>query len=386
MNSNAAMLTGVGVGAALAYLLDPATGRRRRAMMRQSVTHAARKGADAVGATSRDLANRTRGLSSVARRPFSGGVSDDVLVARVRSRLGRYTSHPHAIEVTSEGGRVTLRGPILAHEADGLLHAVRRVRGVDEALDALERHEQAGNVPALQGGSSRPGERWALGQESWAPTTRLLVGVSGLSLIGAGMQRRDWPGAALSTAGALLMARAITDIDVPRLVGAGGGRRAVDIQKTLTIKAPVADVFAFWLHYENFPRFMSHVREVHATHVDGQSHWIVDGPAGVPVEFDAQTTQFMPNEVIAWKTAEGATVAHAGLVRFEPVGNDATRLTVRFSYNPPAGVIGHAAAWLLGADAKRLFDDDLARLKTLIETGHPPHDAAQRAEAGGGNA
>lgn len=384
MSSNAAMLTGMGVGAAVAYLLDPATGRRRRASVRQSMARAARKSGDAVGATSRDLANRTRGLAAMARRPFSGSAADEVLVARVRARLGRHVSHPHAIEVTSEDGRVTLRGPILAREADGLLRAVHGVRGVRGVIDALERHEQAGHVPALQGGASRPGERWALAQESWSPSTRFLVGAGGASLVGAGLRRRDWAGAAFAATGALLLARAATDLGVGRLVGAGSGRRAVDIQKTITINAPVADVFAFWLNYENFPRFMSHVREVHATHADGESHWIVDGPAGVPIEFDARTTEFMPNEVIAWKTKEGATVGHAGLVRFEPAGNDATRVTVRFSYNPPAGAIGHAAAWLVGADAKRLFDDDLARLKTLIETGRPPHDAAQPSRAGEG--
>jgi len=382
MNSNAAMLTGMGVGAAVAYLLDPNTGRRRRATMRQSMVRAARKSGDAVGATSRDFANRSRGLAALAARPWSGTVSDEVLIERVRSKLGRYVSHPHAIEVSSEDGCVALHGPILSHEADRLLSAVSNVRGVCGVIDALDRHERPGSVPALQGGSPRRGERWALSQASWAPTTRLLVGAGGMSLLGAGLRRRDWGGAVLTAAGAVLVARAVTDLEVKRLVGAGGGRRAVDVQKTITINAPVADVFAFWLNYENFPQFMSHVREVHATHVDGQSHWIVDGPAGVPIEFDAQTTEFMPNEVIAWKTLEGSTVAHSGLVRFEPVGAEATRVTVRFSYNPPAGAVGHAAAWLLGGDAKRLFDDDLARLKTLIETGRPPHDAARPTQAG----
>jgi uncharacterized membrane protein len=98
----------------------------------------------------------------------------------------------------------------------------------------------------------------------------------------------------------------------------------------------------------------------------------------VPIEFDAVTTQMIPNEVIAWKTQEGSTVAHAGVVRFDETAEGSTRVTVRFSYNPPAGALGHAAAWLLGADAKRLFDDDLVRMKTLIETGRPPRDAAAK--------
>lgn len=46
------------------------------------------------------------------------------------------------------------------------------------------------------------------------------------------------------------------------------------------------------------------------------------------------------------------------------------------SYNPPAGAIGHVVASLFGADPKSEMDADLARMKTLIETGIRPHDAA----------
>jgi uncharacterized membrane protein len=49
---------------------------------------------------------------------------------------------------------------------------------------------------------------------------------------------------------------------------------------------------------------------------------------------------------------------------------------VRLNYNPPAGAIGHAVAGLFGADPKTEMDQDLVRMKTLIETGNPPHDAA----------
>jgi uncharacterized membrane protein len=47
------------------------------------------------------------------------------------------------------------------------------------------------------------------------------------------------------------------------------------------------------------------------------------------------------------------------------------------SYNPPAGVLGHAIAELFGVDPKHEMDDDLMRMKSFIETGVHPHDAAQ---------
>ncbi len=380
MKTNTAMLAGIGVGAGAAYLFDPALGRRRRAGVRDAVTRVAHKSGDALGATSRDLANRSRGLAArTTRYLHADAATDEVLVERVRARLGRHASHPHAVLVDAHEGVVTLRGPILTHEADRLVSSMKRVRGVRDVRDELERHDEPGNVPALQGGETREGERAALSQKSWSPATRALVGAAGVILVGVGVRRGRLAGAALSAVGTTLVTRALTDSDIRRLVGVGGGRRGVDLEKTITIDAPTADVFAFWQHYENFPKFMSHVREVRAGEIDGRSYWVVDGPAGVPISFEAETTRVVPNELIAWKSVEGSSVAHAGTVRFEPVGDRATRVNVRFSYNPPAGAIGHAAAWLLGSDAKQLMDDDLARLKTLLETGRAPRDAAQPA-------
>jgi len=214
-------------------------------------------------------------------------------------------------------------------------------------------------------------------QEHWAPATRTVVGSAGAALVAYCAARRDVFGTLFGLAGVALVLRAAANIDAARLIGTGGGRRAVDLQKTMHINAPVDTVYNFWSSLENFPRFMTHVREVRPTSVEGQSHWTVAGPGGMPVEFDAVITRDVPNELIAWKSIEGARVAHAGIVRFEPDEADGTRVHIRFSYNPPAGALGHAVAALLGTDAKSMMDDDLARMKTLIETGNPPRDAAR---------
>jgi uncharacterized membrane protein len=47
------------------------------------------------------------------------------------------------------------------------------------------------------------------------------------------------------------------------------------------------------------------------------------------------------------------------------------------SYNPVAGALGHLVASLFGADPERQMEEDLMRMKTLLETGTPPHDAAR---------
>jgi uncharacterized membrane protein len=107
----------------------------------------------------------------------------------------------------------------------------------------------------------------------------------------------------------------------PRLLGIGARRRAVDVQKTITVDTPVEAVYAFWTMYDNFPRFMSRVLEVRPSARDIQSHWRMEGPGGVPIEFDAEIMQAVRNQVFAWRTVEGSIVGHAGLVHFEPTSD-----------------------------------------------------------------
>jgi uncharacterized membrane protein len=65
------------------------------------------------------------------------------------------------------------------------------------------------------------------------------------------------------------------------------------------------------------------------------------------------------------------------LIQFERV-NGGTRLDVEMSYSPPAGVLGHVVAKLFGADPKTELDEDLLRMKTFLETGKAPCDAAAK--------
>lgn len=230
---------------------------------------------------------------------------------------------------------MTLRGPILQHEVKPLLNAVERVAGVRDVVNQLEEHKEPGNIPSLQGGSTPAEPQVDILQRNWSPTTRVMAGSSGMALAAYGARRQTIAGALVAAAGVGLLARAATNVEMRRLTGVGGKRRAVDVQKTITIDAPVDQVFAFWTAYENFPRFMSRVLEVRPTTRERQSHWTVAGPAGVPVEFDAEVSAFVPNEAFAWRTIEGSPVAHAGLVRLDPAGDGQTRVHIRMSYNPP---------------------------------------------------
>jgi uncharacterized membrane protein len=377
-----ALLGAAALGAGLTYFLDPARGARRRNLIRDRVVHFRARADDAIGTTARDLGNRARGLVAKTRGRLTHGddADDPVIVARVRTLLGRVVSHPSAIDVTAEAGRVMLRGAILADDVDDLLAAVRDVRGVEEVENRLEPHATAEGVPALQGGVPRE-RRFELAQENWAPATRLIATAAGTALAVWGAQRKGVPALAARFVGAALAVRGLTNLPARRLTGVAAGRRAVTVQKAITVQAPIDRIFAFFTQWENWPRWMSHVREVRTTGVTGdvRTHWVVDGPAGTTVRWDALTTDFVPNERIAWKSVEGAAIEHAGVIRFTPTADGATTIDIKMSYNPPAGAVGHAVATILGRDPKHQMDDDLARLKTTIETGIPPRDAARPA-------
>ena len=375
MRINSAVI-GAGVGASLMFLLDPSRGARRRSLLRDRIVHGLHKTGDAAGSTFRDVSHRLTGVAAGARRLVSrGGVSDEVLEARVRARLGRYSSHPAAIRVTPEDGVVTLDGDVLRQEYAAIISATAATRGVLDIVDRLAVHDSAEGVPSLQGGVARRGDRPDFLQTRWAPATRCTVATAGATVLAYGLGRRDAAGAGLALVGTAMLLRSITNLETRRLIGIGAGRRAVDVQKTITINAPVDLVFEQWADVERFPALTSHVLEVRPTRVEGQTHWTVTGPIR-PIEFDAEITELIPDELIAWRTVEGSAVQHAGIVRFEPSGEDATRVDVRVSYNPPGGALGDAAAAMFHRDLRSQLDDDLLRLKSFLETGQPAHDAA----------
>jgi len=183
------VLLGALIGAGVMYLLDPDRGRRRRAVLRDQLVSAGHRTSDAVGATSRDVTNRARGVVAELRgRLRREHVDDQLLRERVRARVGAVVGHAAALETYVSDGRVTLRGPVLSEELERLLRRVRGVRGVEEVLSELEVHESPGTVPALQGRPRpmRAGEVFDLLPTRWLPTSRLM-GMAGAVLAVAGL-------------------------------------------------------------------------------------------------------------------------------------------------------------------------------------------------------
>ncbi len=363
------VLGAFGVGAGLMYFLDPVRGARRRALARDGIVHALHALDRVVEKGARDLTSRSRGLVAEARSFFhDDNVPDEVLKARVRAKLGHVIGNPHAIEVTVHGGHVELRGPILAEDEDGLIASMAVIPGVRGVESRLEVYDAPEHVPALQSSDGWGSDHFTRARERWSPLRRLGAGVVGVGLLAAGARRRDGLGAVLRLGGMAILARDVADQSLRRLLGLGAGRDVIEIQKTLTIRAAIEDVFDLWLHCERFPLFMDHLRRVEVLG-EGRYRWIVRGPAGVSVSWEADIVDLVPERRIAWASLPGSMVASEGAVQFDATPDGSTRVTIKLAYNPPGGVLGHALASLLGAAPKRLMDEDLVRFQSLFERG-----------------
>ena len=139
--------------------------------------------------------------------------------------------------------------------------------------------------------------------------------------------------------------------------------------KTIVVNRDPEDVYAFWLNFEQFPRFMRHLKQV-SVKKDGQSHWIARGPGGVTYEWDAEMVETRTNELISWRSLPGADIENEGSVRFERApGGRGTLVRVNLRYSPPAGAAGSMVATLLGREPGQEVQEDLRRFKQVIETG-----------------
>jgi uncharacterized membrane protein len=122
---------------------------------------------------------------------------------------------------------------------------------------------------------------------------------------------------------------------------------------------------------------MNHLHSVEVTG-DRTSRWVAKGPAGTSVTWLAEITEDRPNELIAWRALEGASVPNSGSVQFETAtGGRGTVLRVELDYTPPAGHLGALAAGFFGENPAKQIVVDLHRFKQFVETGEIPTTQGQ---------
>jgi uncharacterized membrane protein len=143
----------------------------------------------------------------------------------------------------------------------------------------------------------------------------------------------------------------------------------MELTATTTIRKPAPEVFPFWRDLENLPTFMAHLEQVRTTG-DRTSHWSAGAPFGENAEWDAEIFDEVPSEKIAWRSTGNADVPNGGTVRFVPAPDGvSTEVHVVQVYDIPGGTVGKAVAKYFGEEPHQQLDDDLRRLKQVLETG-----------------
>jgi len=213
----------------------------------------------------------------------------------------------------------------------------------------------------------------AFGTRSPTLTNSALLGTGALGIVG--LVRRS-PAVALLGLGALaVLLRSDRGRNLVDSLRHRGEASRVEVENSIHIDASPREVFDAWSEVENFPRFMSHVTEVRDLG-HRRSHWVVRGPGGLEYAWNAVMTEQSRPDRLSWRSEPGSEIEQDGSVTFESA-NGGTRATVRISYAPPAGVLGHGVARMLGVDPQRQMDDDLAQMKSFIE-GRGAHHATGR--------
>ena len=137
----------------------------------------------------------------------------------------------------------------------------------------------------------------------------------------------------------------------------------------VTIRKSPQDVYAYWRRLEQLPAFMAHLEEVRTTG-EKTSHWRATAPFGKTVEWDAEIVDDVPGERISWRSTKEADVDNEGTVRFAAApGDQGTEVHVSLSYDQPGGPLAALIARYFGEDPRQHLDDDLRRLKQVLETG-----------------
>jgi uncharacterized membrane protein len=143
----------------------------------------------------------------------------------------------------------------------------------------------------------------------------------------------------------------------------------VELTATTTIRRPAPDVFAFWRDMENLPIFMTHLDQVRVTG-ERTSHWSANAPFGKNLEWDAEIIDEAPSEKIVWRSTGSADVPNGGTVHFVTAPDGvSTEVHLGLVYDIPGGAIGKAVAKYFGEEPHQQIDDDLRRLKQVLETG-----------------
>lgn len=142
--------------------------------------------------------------------------------------------------------------------------------------------------------------------------------------------------------------------------------RNINIRVRQIVNRPRPEVYSFWRDFENLPRFMAHLEEVHNLN-DDISVWQAHLPGSVvKLHWKSEIVKERPGEFIGWHSLPGSSIESAGKVEFWDAGAG-TEIQMVLSYHAPGGLIGESAGRLLNPLFERAVREDLEGFKNFLE-------------------
>ena len=230
-------------------------------------------------------------------------------------------------------------------------------------------------------------------RRNWTNTgqiERWVSAIGGTALVGFGLVWHGWPRIALASVGGALVVRGVSGHSFlyqalgvettgqPKQASTSvSHNQGIKIVRAVTIQKSPKKLYRYWRNFENLPRIMSHLESV--TMIDAtRSHWVAKAPAGQKVAWDAVIINDKENELIAWRSLEGADIPNAGSVHFQHApGNRGTIVKVELEYKPPAGKAGSLIAKIFGEEPDQQVREDLRHFKEMMEAGEIPTTSGQ---------
>jgi hyperosmotically inducible periplasmic protein len=139
-------------GAFMMFFMDPQTGNRRRALLRDKAVKLKNKTSEYTEVIAERTGNKAKGTAAeLSKRLQQDDYTDQNLVEQIRSELVHYVSHPDAVFISSDKGKVSLSGRILTAELPSLLERIRAMNGVHRVDNALVAYDNAEDISNFQG-------------------------------------------------------------------------------------------------------------------------------------------------------------------------------------------------------------------------------------------
>jgi len=141
------------------------------------------------------------------------------------------------------------------------------------------------------------------------------------------------------------------------------------VEESIEIEVPVEEVYRVWRNFENFPRFMSDIEEVHLE-PSGRCHWTAVGPTGARISWETEIVEDVPNKRISWRSVGDSQLEMESWAEFHPVSPGGSALVavttvLRVSIEYRFRGAGEATDILPNIEVK--LRDDLVKFKELME-------------------